>query len=337
MPGGEDLDWFEQAKQDYIPGVFGYKQIAKKYGLSPKTVESRFLRAKKKNILFEDKRPEPTQEDIFEAYEIFKRLDKKLNELDTKQTKARMEIPDDKPCGIAFWGDWHIGARGVNYTQFDEDKQKILETDGLYFIGMGDYKDNQNALIHANGVTEQIATPGIQDLIVKAIMQETGHKAIALVRGCHDDWDKKLGDKDFVSTLCSEDVADCVNLWHGGSITIKLGDFEYKIRARHKYKYESSLNTTNSQRNLLNNFGPCDVIALAHKHFPDHQELDRMGQKVIYFRSGTYKVYDEHGQKIGGYVGQHGAPMIVIYPNKKKIVPFRELDDGITFLRAVRA
>jgi hypothetical protein len=62
-----------------------------------------------------------------------------------------------------------------------------------------------------------------------------------------------------------------------------------------------------------------------------------MGQKVIYFRSGTYKVYDEHGQKIGGYVGQHGAPMIVIYPNKKKIVPFRELDDGITFLRAVRA
>ena len=45
------MDWFEEAKQDYIPGVFGYKQIAKKYGLSPKTVESRFLRAKKDGTL----------------------------------------------------------------------------------------------------------------------------------------------------------------------------------------------------------------------------------------------------------------------------------------------
>jgi hypothetical protein len=42
------LDWFEQAKKDYIPGVFGYKKIAKKYGLPVKTVESRFLQAKKR-------------------------------------------------------------------------------------------------------------------------------------------------------------------------------------------------------------------------------------------------------------------------------------------------
>lgn len=45
--GGNMLDWFDEAKKDYIPGKFGYKQIAKKYGLSSKTVESRFNRAKK--------------------------------------------------------------------------------------------------------------------------------------------------------------------------------------------------------------------------------------------------------------------------------------------------
>lgn len=41
-------DWFEKAKKDYIPGIFGYRQIAKKYGLSVKTVEARFLTAKKR-------------------------------------------------------------------------------------------------------------------------------------------------------------------------------------------------------------------------------------------------------------------------------------------------
>ena len=46
------MSWFEDAQKDYIPKVFGYRQIAKKYGLSVKTVESRFNRAKKKGATF---------------------------------------------------------------------------------------------------------------------------------------------------------------------------------------------------------------------------------------------------------------------------------------------
>lgn len=42
------MDWFDVAKEKYIPGVYGYKQIAKELGMSPKTVESRFLREKQK-------------------------------------------------------------------------------------------------------------------------------------------------------------------------------------------------------------------------------------------------------------------------------------------------
>jgi hypothetical protein len=39
-------DWFEKAKKDYIPGKFGYKQIAKKYGIPLSTVKSRFQKQK---------------------------------------------------------------------------------------------------------------------------------------------------------------------------------------------------------------------------------------------------------------------------------------------------
>jgi hypothetical protein len=331
------MSWFEDAQKDYIPKVFGYRQIAKKYGLSVKTVESRFLAAKKKGIIYEDKKPEPTQEDVLQAYEAFKNLDNMLDRLDTKQTKTVVSIPDNKPIAIAFWGDWHIGARGVDYKAFDDDMKAIIETDGLYFIGMGDYKDNQNALVHASGVTEQIATPGIQDLLVKSFFIELREKAIAIIRGCHDDWDKKTDDKDFVSTLCSEEVADSVNLWHGGGITIKLGSQQYKIRARHKYKGESELNTTNSQRRLLDAFGPADVIAVAHKHYPDMQNLDRMEQKVTYFRSGSYKVYDEYGQKIGGYRAKWGVPVIILKPDVKKAIPFEDLYEAIVHLKALRS
>ncbi len=290
----------------------------------------------KQKIIYEDRKPIPTSNDIMQYYEALKNLEIAIDRLDTKQVKTTITLDDDKPVGIAFWGDWHIGARGVAYDQFDKDKELILDTDGLYCIGTGDYKDNQNALVHASGVTEQTATPGMQDLLVSEFFKELSGKMLAAVRGCHDDWDKRISDKDFLATMCDKEHADCVNLWHGGGVNIKLGGITYKIRVRHKYKGESDLNTTNAQRRLLDAFGPSDVIALAHKHYPDLQMPQKMKQKVIFLRSGSYKVYDEYGQKLAGYQAEFGVPVVVIFPEEKRLVPFRELRDGITFLKAVR-
>lgn len=288
----------------------------------------------KGSIEYEDKRPEPTREDIDRLYHSLVSLDDILSATDTKQTRTTFRIDDNKPIGICHWGDWHIFCRGGDFSRFDEDKKTIIETDGLYYIGMGDYKENQLPTVHASGTFEQLATPGVQDLIVKNIIQDTAEKCIALVRGCHDDWDKKMGDKDFISKLC--EVAKCVNLWHGGVLTFKFGTQTYKIMARHKYKNESSLNTTNVQRNMMNDFGPCDVFAVAHKHYPDMQVLRRMGQDVVYLRSGSYKNYDEFGQKLAGYEGTHGVPICIYYPNEHKVLPFANLHDGILHLKALR-
>ena len=42
-------DWFDEALRMYKPGEFGYRKIAEHFGLSVKTVESRFLRYKRKH------------------------------------------------------------------------------------------------------------------------------------------------------------------------------------------------------------------------------------------------------------------------------------------------
>lgn len=285
-------------------------------------------------IEYEDKKELPTPDAIGEYYDVLKCYNDAVDNLDTKQTKTCITINDDRPIGIAFWGDWHIGARGVNYRQFDIDRELINQTDGLYCIGLGDYKENQNALVHASGVNEQFATPGLQDILVRNFFYEVKDKMLAAVTGCHDSWDKKVGDKDFIATLC--EVANCVNLWHGGGVTINLQDQTYKIRARHKYKNESGMNTTNAQRNLLNDFGPADVIAVAHKHFPDYQEIDRMGQAVSYLRTGTYKIYDEYGQQLAGYQGKVGVPVIVFYPGEHRFLGVKDLRNGIELLKSVR-
>ena len=285
-------------------------------------------------VVYEDKK-EPTETDIETYFEALKAMNDAQMRLETKQTKATITIKEEKPFGIAFWGDWHIGVKGSDCRRLDEDADTIADTDGLYVIGMGDYKDNASALVHQNSTQESVATTDMQGMVVQHIWHRQVGKTLAIVRGCHDDWDKRNANVDFCQMLCDDTGA--VNLWHGGVVTIKAGDQEYKIAARHKYKYESSLNTTNAQRNFMNDFGPCDVFMLAHKHFFDLQQTRRMGKDVIYGRSGSYKMYDEFGQKLAGYEGIYGVPVLIFFPTVREIIPVRSLDVAVDMLARLRA
>lgn len=151
---------------------------------------------------------------------------------------------------------------------------------------------------------------------------------------CHDDFSHQSDDRDFIQSMC--DLTGSINLWHGGKLTLKLGEQTYTIHARHKTQGESGLNSTNAQRRLLDLHGFCDVIAIAHKHYPDMQSVTRHGLPVTYLRSGCYKPYDEYGQKLAGYKGQQAVPVTILFPDEHKVVPFRELRDGVKFLKALR-
>lgn len=288
----------------------------------------------KGKITFEDM-ASPTSLDIDEYYELLKKTNTAVMRLESKQTKTTLHIDDDKPIGIAFWGDWHVGAKGVDYEQLDADQALINATDGLYVIGMGDYKDNGNALVHPASTQETVATTDMQDKIVMRKFEQTADKYLAVIRGCHDDWDKHNSNKDFIQVLC--DITGAVNLWHGGIINLTVGDQEYRIGARHKYKNESGLNTTNTQRNFVNDFGHCDIVAFAHKHYAEMQHTVRMGEETIYLRSGAYKRYDEFGQKLAGYEGGLGVPVVILYPDTHAMVPIRSLAQACEALGRMRA
>ena len=330
----EKKSWTEVAKimQKHFPDLTEHQVWNK---VRDKLRQTEKYKTKGK-ITYEDKK-EPTEQDVIDFYEQMKKTNQAIMKLESKQTKADICLDENKPIGIAFWGDWHIGAKGVDYGRHDKDAEIIKNTDGLYVIGTGDYKDNANAFVHPASTQENIVTTDLQDKIVEMKIKdvsETSNNVIALVRGCHDDWDKRNSNKDFISHLC--EISDSINLWHGGIINLTVGDVEYKIAARHKYKNESGLNTTNTQRNFVNEFGHCDVVAFAHKHFCELQHTKRMGEETIYLRSGTYKLYDEFGQKLAGYEGIHGVPVVILFPDRKEMIPIKSLETAAEMLKELR-
>lgn len=284
-------------------------------------------------VTFEDKK-EPVPEDVDAYFEQLIAINDAAMKLETKQNKANICIDESKPIGIAYWGDWHVGGKGIDYRQLDADADTIAQTDGLYVIGMGDYKENASALVHQQSTQENIATTDMQDKVVLRIFERTKEKHIVTIRGCHDDWDKRNANKDFVQALC--DITGAVNLWHGGIINLTVDNQEYRIGARHKYKFESSLNTTNTQRNFINDFGVCDVVAVAHKHYCEVYDTRKQKQDTIHLRSGSYKLYDEFGQKLAGYEGMYGIPIVILFPDKHLALPFRDFQTGLEMLKALR-
>ncbi len=327
----EGKSWTEVAKamKPFFPELTDQQRWEKVRGALRRT-ETYKTRGR---VTFEDKR-DATPEDVDDFYNTLKQMNKAVMRLENKQTRASIHIEDDKPIGITFWGDWHLGGKGIDYDQFDRDEELINSTDGLYVIGMGDYKENASALVHQAATHENLAATDMQDKIVLRKFEQTKDKHIVTIRGCHDDWDKRNANKDFVQAIC--DITGAVNLWHGGIVDLTVGNVEYRLGVRHKYKFESSLNTTNTQRNFMNEYGPCDVIAFGHKHFCELEHTQRMGQEVVYVRSGSYKRYDEFGQKLAGYEGIYGVPVVILFPDKKLLVPYKRLEDGIEALKIFR-
>jgi predicted transcriptional regulator len=338
---GDRMDWYIEAQKLRCEGL-SYNKIADMLNVPLKTVQSRFKRDELRGnkIEYTDKKVYG-EADIDNYMQTMKAMQKAQDKLNTKQVKAHITIKDNKPIAIAQWGDWHTGGLGVDYERFERDEETIQNTDGLYWNGLGDYKDNYVSGIHIGSQYEQIIQPGMQDMAVKRIMQRNAENCIALVRGCHDDWDKKQGDKDFVETMCNvigEERGDDgpINLWHGGDLFIQVGDIEYHFKLRHKYKFESSLNPENSMRRIMEMQGPCDVACSAHLHNPYYLERHLMGEHRIMARSGSYKIWDEFGQKIAGYKGKAGVPVIILFPDKKRMIPLY-LDDAVDVLKALRS
>lgn len=308
------------------------EQLAEHLGVSRAKVCHLLRKARKSERIEYQDRKEPTEEDIDSFIDAMKLLKTAQDKADSKQVKATVKLNEDKPFAIVYSGDWHIGSVGVDVNRLEEHLNIIAETDGMYFIGAGDYIDN--AILHKGSDYESIIRPGMQMKVAARIMERIADKVIALVRGCHEDFSKKVDDRDYLEELCKE--TESINLWHGGDIKIKAGDQEYLWRVRHKFPFKSPLNLENAMRRIMEIKGPCDVAAEAHWH--DGYIMDRhlMGEYRVLMRSGTFKIWDEFGQKIGGYKGQVIMPTVIMWPDKREMLPVKSLDLAAKILTSFR-
>lgn len=246
------------------------------------------------------------------------------------------------PIGICFSADWQVGTNGVMMRQLRQDAQAIAAAEGLHGVLMGDLIQNLNMVKHPSSMHEMtLPDPTEQMDCVRLMIHEmlgavplnpANPKLLGAVTGNHEMNSKKAAGVDPTKSLCQE--FKLPYLWHGARVEVKVGGQNYVLGLRHLYKGESNVNTTNAQRMMYQNWMPADVEVLAHRHYNDMQKRPMVGGDTIFLRAGSYQKWDEHGQFSGGYKGSWGIPLIVLYPETKRIIPFYGNDFyvGLEFL-----
>ena len=286
----------------------------------------------------------PAEEiDLEELWSSLEKVQDAREGLGRSQESTTFTCEDELPIGIAFLGDVHIGASGVDYQRFRLDLDTINETNGLYVVGMGDYTENVKTLSKAapalwsglfNSPEEQLGYFVTRMSIIKGSI-------ICLAQGNHDAWDGRFAGLDRLPALAQK--LECAYFTErGGSIIVKLPGQKYVITVRHNHRGNSQINKSNPQRRLFDEWPweweNSDVVCLAHTHEPILEQVQRKGRTVTYLRSGTYKYLHDDWAERNGYRPQYGVPMTILYPRERRIVAFHgeNFDDAVAYLKAAR-
>lgn len=262
----------------------------------------------------------------------------------TRTNETEWFAPDDGlPVGILFTGDWHMGAHGVAYDEIARTMHTLRDTPGLYGVAMGDY--HEGVAIHSKAAPALYSgiynDSGEQEEDVTYHLGIPGReKWIVWLAGNHDEWIYRHAGLARVSRLAREAGVEYFGEG-GGTIYANVGEQRYAIGVRHNHQGNSQLNTTNSQRRMVDSWLSWEtlhVAVLAHFHFCDLHIASRHGKRCVYLRSGTYKIKDGYA-KAGGFLPELGTPLIILLPDREWVLPYRgdDLEYGLKQLAQLRA
>ena len=315
--------WEKSTRQERL-------ELCNKWGLGYD--EAKSLYERKHPRKFKTMYPQDTSWE--KQIEVIKQMDNLIAYHQFVPSEIAVSIKTTKPVALAFTADWHLGMFGVDYDSFYKDINTIETEDGLHcFIG-GDGRQNMiqpSKLGSSHNQTPIAVQNGLYVLTIKKLLS----KIVAVGTGNHNYWTTMAEGEDWDREITRR--LKLVYTKHSGRINIRVGKISYPVLRLHKSRYNSSFNLTHSCKQYQRMHYPdARVIVIEHNHIADMEQYRYNERECVAIRTGTYGVYDDYAQQ-NGFFGAHVAtPTIVLFPDKDKVVGFKDMYDAITYLRAVR-
>jgi len=244
-----------------------------------------------------------------------------------------VELPAE-PCAITFISDQHISlGNTVDLARMRQDAVAVAESDGCYAILGGDATDNH--IKHRSAVLAARSQPSEQMELFEWYLNIFAHRVLVAISGNHDLWTNQIAGVDVLSSLLKRNRVCYAP--DEAFLKIRTGGQSYKVGVRHQYRLNSSFNETHAPKQWFRN-GECDwdIGCICHNHLGCVEPFYGHGIERWACRPGSYQITSAYSRQFGWNKTRPTCPTFVIFPDRRKIVGFHQLEDGLTFLKAVR-
>lgn len=277
----------------------------------------------------------PSEDDLWNAYDAM--YDLKLKH-DTSKTLFDVDVlvETDRPFGVVFMSDFHIGSSGVDTKQLREDVELINSCANLKAYIGGDGIDNfvPTALANVHRDTALVSID-LQMELFKTIVRRLldGDSLLAVGTGNHDAWTKKVAGIDASLGMLGD--IPCLHTGEESYLNLTVGNQEYVIYRKHRPTRSSQFNDGHGIQHLWR-FGerPFDVGVLEHHHTPFMGTFYGHGLLRWGIRTGAYKIRDSWSREFGFTNGGVGTPVVVLHPFRRMIIPFMDISAAIDYIDA---
>lgn len=244
-----------------------------------------------------------------------------------------LKLTGDRPVGVCFVSDQHIGAKLCDLTRMREDAELIAATDGLYAILGGDGCDN-HILIRSAMIASE-TPPEAQYELFEHYLSILGDKILCMLTGNHDHWTAKAAGIDLVGRIAAEQRIHYVK--HEVLIRLTVGGQLYRVLARHGTRYHSAINSLHGlkrQWDLGNH--DFDVGVAGHVHTAAIEQFYRHGVSRWAALAGSYQVSSDYSS-YGGYPESvPTCPTFILWPGSRRITGFASVRDAAVMLKSIR-
>jgi len=237
--------------------------------------------------------------------------------VENKEYNTSIEIQTDKPIGLVWWADQHVGGQFVDYERLKWEADEIKANPYLRIALGGDFSDS---FVWLPAAFEDVANLNEQNLYLYRLMEYVGwDKILFCVIGNHPKWSRRSGLDGYDEMRRRVPVFDGI-----GTVYLKINGIKYVGGIIHKPKGTSYLDPNFGGKRFVRENDGYDFVMTAHNHEGGTQTINRKensGEREVVLVAGkTFKETDDF-HDTEGYKKKSGVGIgsnAIIFDHKKK-------------------
>ena len=253
--------------------------------------------------------------------------------VENKEYDTTIEIKTDRPIGIAWLADVHVGNQQVDYERLRWEVEEI-KANPYMKVGLGG--DFADSFMFNPAQFGDIANLNEQKLYLNKLIEYLGYeKVLFAVVGNHEKWARRAGLDKY------HDIRTQIPVFDGtGTIDLMINNQLYIGAVLHKPKGSSYLDPNWQGKRFLRENEGYDFVFTAHTHEGAEQSVNKYTakgmRKAVVVSGKTFKMTDDfqdtEGRKRHTHTGI-GTNGIVFYNGTKMMIPVSSIYEMMEVLK----